>query len=136
MQNLLLSGVKSTLLRLGPKATGLCLSQRQSVLPALNSLVNRPVSTTANSRPPFTFDHKRISLFSQGMSPANPALVARANSRASALLCRSQSTSSGKPDKKPSKFKQFYSQYGPMFVVVHLITVAMWIYGFFLISKQ
>ena len=40
------------------------------------------------------------------------------------------------PVKKPSKFKQFYSQYGPIFVVVHLITVVLWIYGFFLISKQ
>jgi hypothetical protein len=41
-----------------------------------------------------------------------------------------------KDEKKPSKFKQLYSQYGPLFVVVHLITVVMWIYGFFLISKQ
>ena len=38
--------------------------------------------------------------------------------------------------KKQSKFKQFYSQYGPLFIVVHLTTVVMWIYGFFLISKQ
>jgi hypothetical protein len=40
------------------------------------------------------------------------------------------------PAKKTSKFKQFYSQYGPLFLVVHLTTVVMWIYGFFLISKQ
>ncbi|CAF0830075.1 unnamed protein product [Brachionus calyciflorus] len=38
--------------------------------------------------------------------------------------------------KKMSKFKQFYTQYGPIFLVVHLITVVLWIYGFFLISKQ
>lgn len=38
--------------------------------------------------------------------------------------------------KKMSKFKEFYSQYGPTFLIVHLITVVMWIYGFFLISKQ
>ena len=43
---------------------------------------------------------------------------------------------SGDKKKPPSKFKQFYSQYGPMFLVVHLTTVVMWIYGFFLISKQ
>jgi hypothetical protein len=46
------------------------------------------------------------------------------------------SSSSSKTKKPPSKFKQFYSQYGPMFLVVHLTTVVMWIYGFFLISKQ
>lgn len=135
MQNLLLSGVKSTRFRLSPRAT--CLSQRQFVLPALSSLVGRQVSALASSRPPLTF--KGIPLFSLGMSPAQPALMARANSRASALLHRSLCTTSeasGKPDKRPSKFKQFYSQYGPMFVVVHLITVVMWIYGFFLISKQ
>jgi hypothetical protein len=43
---------------------------------------------------------------------------------------------SGDKKKSPSKFKQFYSQYGPMFLVVHLTTVVIWIYGFFLISKQ
>lgn len=41
-----------------------------------------------------------------------------------------------KKPKKQSKFKQFYSQYGPLFLVVHLTTVVMWIYFFFLISKQ
>ena len=40
------------------------------------------------------------------------------------------------PKKKTSKFKLFYTQYGPIFLVVHLTTVVMWIYGFFLISKQ
>ena len=40
------------------------------------------------------------------------------------------------PKKKPSKFKIFYTQYGPIFLVVHFTTVVMWIYGFFLISKQ
>ena len=54
---------------------------------------------------------------------------------------RSFTTSSSRfsqtePTKKTSKFKQFYSQYGPIFLVVHLTTVVMWIYGFFLISKQ
>lgn len=43
---------------------------------------------------------------------------------------------STKEAKKPSKFSLFYKQYGPMFIVVHLITVVLWIYGFFLISKQ
>jgi len=38
--------------------------------------------------------------------------------------------------KKISTFKKLYSQYGPLFIVVHLITVVLWIYGFFLISKQ
>lgn len=38
--------------------------------------------------------------------------------------------------KKQSKFKQFYSQYGPLFLVVHFTTVVLWIYFFFLISKQ
>ena len=38
--------------------------------------------------------------------------------------------------KKQSKFKQLYSQYGPIFLVVHLTTVVLWIYSFFLISKQ
>jgi hypothetical protein len=38
--------------------------------------------------------------------------------------------------KKMSTFKKLYSQYGPLFIVVHLITVVLWIYGFFLISKQ
>lgn len=42
----------------------------------------------------------------------------------------------GKEKKKMSKFKQLYTQYGPTFLVVHLITVVLWIYGFFLISKQ
>lgn len=41
-----------------------------------------------------------------------------------------------KKPKKQSKFKQFYSQYGPLFLVVHLTTVVMWIYFFFLVSKQ
>ena len=40
------------------------------------------------------------------------------------------------PPKKQSKFKQFYSQYGPIFIVIHLITVVLWIYAFFQISKQ
>lgn len=47
-----------------------------------------------------------------------------------------QTSNDEKPKKKQSKFKMFYSQYGPMFLVVHLTTVVMWIYGFFLISKQ
>lgn len=41
-----------------------------------------------------------------------------------------------KKTKKQSKFKQFYSQYGPLFLVVHLTTVVLWIYFFFIISKQ
>jgi len=41
-----------------------------------------------------------------------------------------------KKPKKQSKFKQFYSQYGPLFLVVHLTTVVLWIYFFFIISKQ
>ena len=44
--------------------------------------------------------------------------------------------STAKAAKKPSKFKQFYSQYGPLFIVIHLTTVVLWIYGFFLLSKQ
>jgi hypothetical protein len=40
------------------------------------------------------------------------------------------------PPKKMSKFKQLYTQYGPLFIVIHLTTVVMWIYGFFLLSKQ
>ncbi len=51
-------------------------------------------------------------------------------------LAENNSEQTKKDEKKPSKFKQLYSQYGPLFVVVHLITVIMWIYGFFLISKQ
>ena len=41
-----------------------------------------------------------------------------------------------KTGKKPSKFKMFYRQYGPSFLVIHLATVVAWIYLFFLISKQ
>ena len=59
------------------------------------------------------------------------------------VVCRNSSgTETGptpnvpKVEKKQSKFKQFYSQYGPLFIVVHLTTVVMWIYGLFLISKQ
>ena len=37
---------------------------------------------------------------------------------------------------KLSKIKQIYSQYGPSFIVVHLVTQALWIYTFFLISEQ
>jgi hypothetical protein len=40
------------------------------------------------------------------------------------------------PPKKMSKFKQLYTQYGPIFIVIHLTTVIMWIYGFFQLSKQ
>ena len=43
---------------------------------------------------------------------------------------------SKEPPKKQSKFKQLYSQYGPIFLVVHMTTVVLWIYSFFLISKQ
>ncbi len=38
--------------------------------------------------------------------------------------------------KKQSKFKTFYTQYGPLFVVVHLTTVVITLYAFFTISKQ
>jgi hypothetical protein len=41
-----------------------------------------------------------------------------------------------KTGKKQSKFRQFYAQYGPTFLVVHLTTVVMWIYLFYVISKQ
>ena len=41
-----------------------------------------------------------------------------------------------KSTKKQSKFRQFYAQYGPTFLVVHLTTVVMWIYLFYVISKQ
>jgi hypothetical protein len=41
-----------------------------------------------------------------------------------------------KSPKKQSKFRQFYAQYGPTFLVVHLTTVVMWIYLFYVISKQ
>ena len=38
--------------------------------------------------------------------------------------------------KKVSKFKMAYQQYGPSFVVIHLVTVVAWIYFFYFISKQ
>jgi hypothetical protein len=41
-----------------------------------------------------------------------------------------------KQTKKQSKFRQFYAQYGPTFLIVHLTTVVMWIYLFYIISKQ
>jgi len=87
--------------------------------------------------------NKKLSLFSHhDKFKINTASIMKSN-----ILYRSFSNTSTKYDqessdkkqlseKKPSKFKQFYSQYGPLFVVVHLITVVMWIYGFFLISKQ
>jgi hypothetical protein len=46
------------------------------------------------------------------------------------------SKASAQAPKKVSKFKALYTQYGPLFVVVHLTTVVLWIYGFFLLSKQ
>lgn len=55
------------------------------------------------------------------------------------ILNRFESTNvnDSKPkEKKQSMFKKLYSQYGPLFVVVHLTTVVIWIYSFFLISKQ
>lgn len=48
----------------------------------------------------------------------------------------SKETKSEQAPKKMSKFKQFYTQYGPTFLIIHMITVVLWIYGFFLISKQ
>lgn len=85
------------------------------------------------------FRCKKISLFSQ--SPfvmTNSLLIKDLNGRGN-LLYRPLSTNTSeqpKNEKRPSKFKQLYSQYGPSFVVIHLITVVLWIYGFFLISKQ
>lgn len=56
------------------------------------------------------------------------------------VLVQFYSTANGSqqenPPKKASKFKQLYTQYGPLFLVVHLTTVVLWIYFFFLISKQ
>lgn len=51
-------------------------------------------------------------------------------------ISEAKNSKNEQPPKKMSKFKEFYSQYGPTFLIVHLITVVMWIYGFFLISKQ
>ena len=49
---------------------------------------------------------------------------------------RNMKNNNSEPSKKQSKFKQSITQYGPIFIVIHLTTVVMWIYLFFLISKQ
>ncbi len=51
-------------------------------------------------------------------------------------MAERKASASPEPSKKQSKFRQFYAQYGPIFIFVHLSTVVMWIYLFFIISKQ
>ena len=48
----------------------------------------------------------------------------------------SEKMSGEEKGKKPSKFKVFYRQYGPSFLVIHMSTVVAILYVFFLISKQ
>jgi hypothetical protein len=52
--------------------------------------------------------------------------------------CQAMTTDSQEKEKpkKISKFKMFYQQYGPSFVIIHLTTVVAWIYLFYIISKQ
>ena len=98
----------------------------------LNTTLLRSALNLAVKRQPWPL--KRLSLF----STATPMAKNRPNANwlQSRLMSSGRESASGADAKKPSKFKQFYSQYGPLFVVVHLTTVVMWIYGFFLISKQ
>jgi hypothetical protein len=71
---------------------------------------------------------------------ANKTALSRFQLKSQAFfqIRRLNSTETSKPvePKKKSKFKTFYTQYGPLFVVVHLTTVVITLYAFFTISKQ
>jgi hypothetical protein len=71
------------------------------------------------------------------MLNSNPQFTLRNSSSSSeGTNNNNNSNKEQKTEKKQSKFKLLVTQYGPLFIVVHLTTVVLWIYGFFLISKQ
>jgi len=127
---------------------------RKSVFTLNQSRNISHTSQAAFSKHLLSYDHtfqtnRKISLFGPALIKPNFPTMTSLNKGHKNLIFRSVSTTNApykadenktekekKDEKKPSKFKQLYSQYGPLFVVVHLITVVMWIYGFFLISKQ
>lgn len=78
-------------------------------------------------------------LMTMQMKPLHQKLVFRRNSTHLGPTDEPKNvveSSKEKDSKKQSKFKQFYSQYGPLFIVVHLTTVVLWIYFFYIVSKQ
>jgi hypothetical protein len=68
---------------------------------------------------------------STGQTSASDGVQSKAKESAN-----EQEDKNKKQTKKKSKFSVFYAQYGPAFLVIHLTTVVLWIYGFFLVSKQ
>lgn len=118
----------------------LILNSSKSKLLYLNQ-INRLLSSVTNEKTTlFKSDKSNQSIFSVSynqkflLQPFDKSILTRLLSTESQQV---KSEQEPKPNaKKQSKFKQFYTQYGPMFLVVHLTTVVMWIYGFYLISKQ
>lgn len=70
------------------------------------------------------------------LSTQKPADQAADSASSASESAQDKKNDDGKKAKKQSKFKQLYTQYGPLFLVVHLTTVVMWIYFFFIVSKQ
>ena len=142
MQNILLNSIRSSICHINCKSTYSYLNKQRFILPAVNQIIHNNFATSQHKQ-----NIKKLSLFSNPNLCTNntSAILMKQINKQSSLIYRLQSNSPGQPEntvnqttneKKPSKFKQFYTQYGPLFVVVHLITVVLWIYGFFLISKQ
>lgn len=140
MQNLLISNLKCSVLN--SRSIRFYTKQfRYATSSCYTQLSDRQFSSDVKFR-----KSKKISLFLPVRTEQH--LLVNLNRNQTNLIYRllstnAESTNNNKIDettgddkKKPTKFKQLYTQYGPLFVVVHLITVVMWIYGFFLISKQ
>jgi hypothetical protein len=117
-----------------PSSSSSSMSNRRRVehsfLPNLNSILNSNfLFTSGNNQNPSVAYFRYLTTTTTNRQMDKDEKNSKQNEQG-------EDSSSSKTKKPPSKFKQFYSQYGPMFLVVHLTTVVMWIYGFFLISKQ
>lgn len=135
MQNLIISNVKILFLKSNFKQPIKYLNQYRYIV---SSSVTQIKSINQNS-----YLSNSSALFNPSIKKQATYNVLQMQQRSNkSLLFRSLSTNTATTDeknndpKKMSTMKQMYSQYGPLFIVVHLITVVLWISGFFVISKQ
>ena len=129
------------------KCFGTLFSRQLSSLPILQSTTNAKLNSSflspqililsnINRNQNLTFLNKNITINSYKLLYTTSSSSFSSSSQEQKGEGKEEGDTSNKQKKPQSKFKQFYSQYGPIFLVVHLTTVVMWIYGFFLISKQ
>lgn len=127
MQNLIISNIKILFFQPYMKQSVTCFNQYRCIISSVNKVQNK---TQSIFQPGSSIENQKFNKILLMQPQSCKSLIFRSLSTESTL---SEDKDGGK---KVSKMKQLYSQYGPLFIVVHLITVVLWISGFFTISKQ